>query len=54
MDFLRLIIGADTGARHWCLKSINIGLARAKVPSLKNLAILTPRIDALSKMHANL
>ena len=32
--------------RHWCLKSMNSGFARAKMPCLKNLDVLSPRIDA--------
>ena len=31
---------------HWCLKSMKSGFARAKVPCLKNLDVLSPRIDA--------
>ena len=30
---------------HWCLKSMKSGFARAKVPCLKNLDVLSPRID---------
>ena len=32
--------------RHWCLKSMKSGFARAKVPCLKNLDVLSARIDA--------
>ena len=31
---------------HWCLKSMKGGIARAKVPCLKNLDVLLSRIDA--------
>ena len=31
---------------HWCLKSKKSGFTRAKVPCLKNLVVLLPRIDA--------
>ena len=31
---------------HWCLKSMKSGFARAKVPCLKTLDILSARIDA--------
>ena len=31
---------------HWGFKSIKIGLAKAKVPCVKNLEVLSSRIDA--------
>ena len=41
-------------AGHWCLKSMKRGFARAKVLCLKNLDILSPRIDAKKLMDDTL
>ena len=41
-----------TAPVHWCLKSIKSGFARAKVPCLKYLDVLSARIDAKNKQMA--
>ena len=36
---------------HWCLKSMKSGFARAEVPCLKNLGVLSQRFDAKQITH---
>ena len=43
---LRVPTSLLTAPCHWCLKSMKGGFVRAKVPCLKNLDVVSPRIGA--------
>ena len=44
----------QVGGGHWCLKSVKIWFAKAIVACLKNLDVLSMRIDAQKWMHRTL